>query len=256
MHPFDEGFEPPEDCVLWCQNRTYDIHVLDDDALVDLDWWNRHLREAEHDIRLRGRNYDGKVVEHGQATVLRNDLRLGSDLIEARHNGLGLLFLCAAWRSGHTRRRGARRFPDLSNRFVADGVQPYAGAMGAIDELIRLKRLPDYDHTSGSGWPALPNVGVALTTVLAWALDIRSAGGRAQLLDQHGVSTLIHQGWLEDPAVSGFTRRRYDRYLELLQHWATACDAKPELVERWLVERWNARVMEARNGTRAEPTLF
>ncbi|SDE22778.1 hypothetical protein SAMN05444580_112102 [Rhodococcus tukisamuensis] len=256
MHLFDEGFEPPEDCVSWCKTRSYDLHVLDDGALVDLDWWNRHLEEDEHEIRLRGRDHDGRIVTGGRATVLRNDLRLDGELVDAEHAGLGLLFLCAAWRSGHTRRRAARRFPDVSNRFVAPNVHRHTAIKAAIDRLIRDKRLPDYDYTSGTGWPELPNVGVALTTVFLWAVDVKAGGMRAQLLDQHGVSTLIHQGWLEDPSVSGFTRRRYDRYLEVLQHWAATAGSEPELVERWLVDRWHARVVEARSGALAEPTLF
>ncbi|MGW6694945.1 8-oxoguanine DNA glycosylase OGG fold protein [Rhodococcus sp. NPDC054953] len=256
MHPFDEGFEPPEDCVLWCRNRTHDLHVLDDGALVDLDWWNRHLHDDEQQIRLRGRDLDGRVVTGGRATVLRNDLRLGSDLVDADHDGLGLLYLCAAWRSAHPKRRAAKRFPDVSNRFVAPNVHRHTAVTAAIDQLVRDKRLPDYHHGTSTGWPELPSVGVALTTVFAWAVGVTAGGGRAQLLDQYGVSTLLHLGWLEDPAVSGFTRRRYDRYLELIRHWADVADTSPELVERWLVERWNARIEEARSGAQAEPTLF
>ena len=82
------------------------------------------------------------------------------------------------------------------------------------------------------------------------------AGGPAQLIDQFGVSTLIHEGWLEDPAVTGFTRRRYDRYVALLTRWATDIGTRPELVEMWLVQRWSARVREARFGSHAAPTLF
>lgn len=32
MHIEDDGFETPEACVQWCQTRTYDLHVLDDEA--------------------------------------------------------------------------------------------------------------------------------------------------------------------------------------------------------------------------------
>lgn len=256
MHSFDEGFEPPEDCVLWCKSRTYDIHILDDGALVDLDWWNRHLEDDEQEIRLKGRDLDGRIVEGGKATVLRNDLRLGSELVDADHKGLGLLYLCAAWRSGHPKRRAAKRFPDVSNRFTAPNVHRHAAVKATIDQLVHDRRLPNYDYTSGTGWPELPNVGVPLTTVFLWAVGVKVSGMRAQILDQYGVSTLLHQGWLEDPAVSSFTRRRYDRYLELIQHWARTAETFPEIVERWLVERWNARVEEARSGALAEPTLF
>ncbi|WP_373453543.1 MULTISPECIES: 8-oxoguanine DNA glycosylase OGG fold protein [unclassified Rhodococcus (in: high G+C Gram-positive bacteria)] len=78
----------------------------------------------------------------------------------------------------------------------------------------------------------------------------------AHLIDQHGVSTLIHEGWLEDPSVTGFTRRRYDRYVELITAWATDIGTSPELVEMWLVQRWTARLNEARHGRYTAPTLF
>lgn len=196
------------------------------------------------------------MVTSGKATVLRNDLYLRTELVDADHAGLGLLFLCAAWRSAHPKRRAARRFPDVSNRFTAPGVHRHAGIKAAIDQLIHDGRLPEYNYSTQSGWPDLPNIGVPLTSLFLWAMNIRSDGRRAQVLDQHGVSTLIHEGWLEDPSVSGFTRRRYDRYLDLLHRWAGETKSQPELVERWLVERWNARVQEAGSGALAEPTLF
>ena len=80
MSHFDEGFAPPTACVQWCQLRSYDLNVLDDGVVVDLDWWNKHLERAGHDIRLSGRNLDGKFVTDGFATVQRNDLRIGTAL--------------------------------------------------------------------------------------------------------------------------------------------------------------------------------
>lgn len=53
-----------------------------------------HLRDSEHEIQLRGRNDAGRIVTEGIATGQRNDLRPGSELIIATHDGLGLLFLC------------------------------------------------------------------------------------------------------------------------------------------------------------------
>ena len=70
------------------------------------------------------------------------------------------------------------------------------------------------------------------------------------------MSTLIHEGWLEDPSVTGFTRRRYDRHVELITAWATDIGTSPELVEMWLVLRWSARLNEARHGQYTAPTLF
>ena len=78
----------------------------------------------------------------------------------------------------------------------------------------------------------------------------------AQLIEQYGVSTPIHEGWLEDPSVTGFTRHRYDRYIELITAWATDIGTSPELVEMWLVQRRTARLNEARHGRYTAPTLF
>ena len=252
----DDGFEPPEACVQWCQVRNYDLHVLDDGATVDLDWWNSHLRDAKHEIRLRGRNDDGKIITAGFATVQRNDLRPGSELIESDHDGLGLLFLCAAWQSAHRGRRFKRRFPDVFNAQVPDGEDPLRTIKSVLDYCLKTRTLPAIHRDTWSGWPVTPGVGVSLIAAFMWAAGVSEAGGRAQLIDQYGVSTLLHEGWLEDPSVSSFTLRRYHRYNQLLNAWATTAQTRPELVEMWLVKRWTARVQEARHGERAMPTLF
>lgn len=256
MHPFDEGFEPPEDCALWCSTRSYELHVLDDGATVDLDWWNRHLERDEQEIRLKGRDLDGRVVSGGRATVLRNDLRPGSDLVDGGPDTLGLLYLCAAWQSGHGSRQVRRRFPDVRNPHAPKGVDPLATITAVLDHCAKHKRLPAVPTGTWSGWPDTPGVGVVLLTAYLWAVGATTEAGRVQLVDQHGVSTLIHQGWLENPAVTGFTLRRYTRYVEVLNSWADRARTRPELVERWLVERWAARLHEARTGALAEPTLF
>ncbi|QBJ97885.1 hypothetical protein ERC79_19505 [Rhodococcus sp. ABRD24] len=256
MHQLDEGFEPPEACVQWCRARAYPLHVLDDGVQVDLNWWNHHLRENNHEIVLHGRDLDGQAVNHGTAVVQRNDLRLDSELFEADHNGLGLLFLCAAWRSAHRNRRATRRLPDVFNPNAREGEDPLAKIKAVLDRCARDKALPPAMRDNWSGWPDTPGVGVSLMAVYLWAVGVTREGIRAQMIDQHGVSTLIHEGWLEEPSVSGFTLRRYDRYQELLRTWSIQARTEPELIEMWLVQRWNARVAEARSGARAEPTLF
>ena len=257
MSHFDEGFAPPTACVQWCQLRSYHLNVLDDGVVVDLDWWNKHLERAGHDIRLRGRNLDGKTVADGFATVQRNDLRIGTDLAGGEHDSLGLLFLCAAWQGSHNYRKAMRRFPDVHNpHLTRPNESPLAKTLTVLDSCVRDRRLPDLPTESWSGWPDAPGVGVSLMATFLWAVKGSVAGGPAQLIDQFGVSTLIHEGWLEDPAVTGFTRRRYDRYVALLTRWATDIGTRPELVEMWLVQRWSARVREARFGSHAAPTLF
>jgi hypothetical protein len=133
---------------------------------------------------------------------------------------------------------------------------PLAKTLTVLDSCVRDRRLPDLPTESWSGWPDAPGVGVSLMATFLWAVKGSVAGGPAQLIDQFGVSTLIHEGWLEDPAVTGFTLRRYDRYVALLTRWATDIGTRPELVEMWLVQRWSARVREARFGSHAAPTLF
>ncbi|MFE3289402.1 hypothetical protein [Rhodococcus sp. NPDC059234] len=256
MHLSDEGFEPPEACVQWCRTRSYPLHVLDDGAQVDLDWWNGHLAQAGHEIRLRGRDLDGRVVAEGVAVVQRNDLRRGSELVEPDDDGLGLLFLCAAWQGAHPHRRFKRRFPDVVNPHARVGEDPLARIRGVLRHCARERSLPNAASASWSGWPETPGVGVSLLAVYLWAVEAGTSSGRAQLIDQYGVSTLIHEGWLEDPSVSGFTLRRYDRYVTLLGDWAAQANTRPELIEMWLVQRWSARLREARQGALAEPTLF
>ncbi|KZF06791.1 MAG: hypothetical protein WBD41_12525 [Rhodococcus sp. (in: high G+C Gram-positive bacteria)] len=257
MSRLDEGFDPPAACVQWCQLRNFDLHVLDDGVEVDLDWWNRHLREVGLDVRLRGRDLDGQIVTRGTATVQRNDLRMGTDLAHCEHDSLGLLFLCAAWQGSHRNRKAMRRFPDVRNPHLADPDEnPLAKILAILDGCARDRILRETPSGSWSGWPDTPGVGVSLIATFMWAVKGSVEGGRAQLIDQYGVSTLIHEGWLEDPAVTGFTRRRYDRYVALLTKWATDIGTSPELVEMWLVQRWSARLREARDGSYAAPTLF
>ncbi|QKT10930.1 8-oxoguanine DNA glycosylase OGG fold protein [Rhodococcus sp. W8901] len=254
MHLLDEGFEPPEACMQWCGARAYPLHVLDDGVQVDLNWWNHHLRESKHEIVLHGRDLDGRVVNRGTAIVQRNDLRLDSELFDADHNGLGLLFLCAAWRSAHPNRRATRRLPDVFDAYTPK--DPLRKIKLILDHCATARTLPPASSSNWSGWPDTPGVGVSLMAVYLWAVGVTREGIRAQMIDQHGVSTLIHEGWLEEPSVSGFTLRRYDRYQELLRTWSIQARTHPELIEMWLVQRWNARVQEARSGARAEPTLF
>ncbi|EHK83750.1 8-oxoguanine DNA glycosylase OGG fold protein [Rhodococcus pyridinivorans] len=256
MHPYDQGFEPPQACSEWCRARSFALQVLDEGVTVDLKWWNSHLERTGHDIRLRGRNLDGRIIDDGDAIVQRNDLRLDSELIEADHAGLGLLFLCAAWRSAHPRRRGARRFPDVRDAHAPKDRDRFTKIKGVLDYCAKTKSLPDTARQTWSGWPDTPGVGVSLLATYLWAVEVRTEAGPAQLLDQHAVSTLIHEGWLEDPSVADFTLRRYHRYLELLNMWASLIATRPEMVEMWLVDRWHARICEARDGSHATPRLF
>ena len=72
-----------------------------------------------------------------------------------------------------------------------------------------------------------PGVGVSLLSAFMWAAEVSVEGGRAQLIDQFGVSTLIHEGWLEDPSVSSFTLRRYHSYNQLVHLMGNQNPDKP-----------------------------
>ncbi len=200
MNRVDEGFEPPDALVEWCRSRTFPLHVLDDEATVDLDWWNAHLKDAGHTISLRGRDLDGKVITEGRAIVQRNDLRPSSDLVVAQHDGLGLLFLCAAWQGSHESRRFTRRFPNVFNPHHREDEDPLTQITAILDHCSKNKSMPVVRRDTWSGWPLTPGVGVSLMAAFMWAVGVQDEGRRAQMIDQYGVSTLIHEGWLEDPS--------------------------------------------------------
>ena len=164
--------------------------------------------------------------------------------------------LCAAWRSAHPRRRGARRFPDVRDARAPKNRDRLAKIKGVLDYCAKTKSLPEASRQTWSGWPDTPGIGVPLLATYLWAVGVQTDAGPAQLLDQHGVSTLVHEGWLEDPSVADFTLRRYHRYVDLLTTWASLMTTRPELVEMWLVDRWHARITEARDGSHATPRLF
>lgn len=257
MNLLDNPLPPPDACRQWCNTQPYDLQVLDDAADIDLPWWNEKLKFQHFDLRLRGRDADGRIVTSGRAAVLRSDLRLDSPLIDGDDKTLGLLYLCAAWQGGHRRRHSARRFPRMEIYDLRhDEQHPLDRIRSVLDQCITEQSLP-YDTTKGwSGFPETPDVGLGLLAIFMWAVDVRLDSGRAQLIDQNGLSSLTHCGWMEHPALTGYTRRRYNRYLDLLESWSQTVQKPTELVECWLVNRWHARKMEVRSGHSYQPSLF
>ena len=213
MSRLDEGFPPPTACVQWCQHRSYDLHVLDDGVEVDLDWWNGHLDKAGHDLRLRGRNLDGAIVEYGGATVQRNDLRIGTDLAVGEHDSLGLLFLCAAWQGSHRHRRAMRRFPDVINPHLSrPDENPVAKTLAVLDSCVRNRAVPDHPSSTWSGWPDAPGVGMSLMATFLWAVKgvglrrpgaadrpIRSVDPHSRRVARRPVRHRIHASPLRPP---------------------------------------------------------
>ncbi|WP_200182823.1 hypothetical protein [Tomitella biformata] len=201
MNLLDNYLQPPEECAQWCRNQPYELQVLDDAADVDLDWWNLKLRVQHLDIRLRGRDSDGREVSVGKSMVLRGDLYPGSPLIEGEDRTLGLLYLCAAWQGGHRRRHAARRFPRTESYDLRKDEFPLDRIRSVLDGCIKSKSLP-YDKTKGwSGFPETPDVGLGLLATFMWAAEVELDSGRAQLIDQHGLSSLVHCGWMELPVL-------------------------------------------------------
>lgn len=222
----------PAECVRWCQAQREGAVVADDMALVDLDWWNERLVERRIPVRLRGRDLDGAVVAHGKAFLRRGDIADDAWAFadEPVHN-LTVLYRAAAWLIGHPDRSYPKRFIDV-REWGSDS--PLRSVHHALDTYQFIPR-PSHDGK----WLSMPGVGPQVLSVYLWAAApiVR----RPQLLDQFGVSMLCHLGWTESPVASGYTPARYGRYCNLLHDWAYEARVTPELVEMWLVTKWNER---------------
>lgn len=244
MDPRDEPLTVPDDCVRWCAAQPHEIAVLDDMATVDLDWWNTRLDCHQIPVRLAGRDPDGRQVDTGIASLRRGDLQRSTCTLE--FDGwwdLTALYLCAAWLYAHPQRGRVRRFVDVRNWTTPN--QPFTVISEAFAACERSPALIDAGpFREWSGWPKAPGVGPALLSLYCWATHTGHAE-RPQILDQQSVATLIHHGWLENPAAAQFTVARYTRYTDLIHHWARQADTTAELVEMWLTHTWRDRVAAA-----------
>lgn len=70
--------EQDAQCRVWCRAQQYGVTVLDDMAVVDLDWWNHRLADRGLAVRLAGRDADGAPTDHGVAVIARGDLTTAS----------------------------------------------------------------------------------------------------------------------------------------------------------------------------------
>lgn len=243
----------PRECRVWCRAfLRYGVTVLDDMAVVDLDWWNHRLAQRGLAVRLAGRDADGAPTHHGVAVIARGDLTTASATGDGALGEVGVLYAAAAWLSAHRDRDRARRFNDVRTPGQS------GDAYDAIRTALHACRHPDVlsappirsGRRRWSGWPHAPGVGPTVLSLCCWATHHRTAGddtaaGRGvvcpQLLDQQAVNSLIHLGWVHDPVVARFTWARYTRYCHLLHTWAIEAGVAPELVEMWLVARWRER---------------
>lgn len=245
-------FGVPEECRVWCRAQQYGVTVLDDMAVVDLDWWNHRLAEHGLAVRLAGRDADGAPTHHGVAAIARGDLTTASDAGDGALGEVGVLYSAAAWLSAHRDRDRARRFSDV--RTPAQSGDAYDAILTALHACRHPDALSDPPTGPGrrrSGWPHAPGVGPTVLSLYCWATHHRTpdndtaAAAREvvcpQLLDQQAVNSLIHLGWAPDPVVARFTWARYTRYCHLLHTWAADAGVAPELIEMWLVARWRER---------------
>ncbi|BDQ24283.1 hypothetical protein RQN9TF_34010 (plasmid) [Rhodococcus qingshengii] len=250
MDPRDEPLTVPDDCVRWCSARDQGLAVLDDMALVDLDWWNTRLDRHRIPVRIAGHDRDGHQIDTGTAYLSRSDLQCESGTFEVDGwRDLSALYLCAAWLYAHPHRGRARRFVDVRTPSTPD--QPFRVITEAFAACERSPALTDAGpFRQWSGWPKTPGVGPSLFSLYCWATHPDSIW-RPQLLDQQSVSTLLQHGWLENPSVPQFTVARYTRYTDLLHHWARQADTTAELVEMWLTHHWRTQITDADRVRRA-----
>ena len=80
----DEPLTVPDDCVRWCSARSQGLAVLDDMALVDLDWWNTRLDRHRIPVRIAGHDRDGHQIDTGTAYLSRSDLQRESGTPRSR----------------------------------------------------------------------------------------------------------------------------------------------------------------------------
>ena len=252
MDERDAQFGVPQECRVWCRAQQYGVTVLDDMAVVDLDWWNHRLANRGLAVRLAGRDPDGAPTQHGVAVIARGDLTTASDAGTGALGEVGVLYAAAAWLSAHRERDRARRFSDVRTSARS------GGAYDAILTALHACRHPDVllapptgPGRRWSGWPHAPGVGPTGLSLYCWATHHRTPSDgsatarrgvvRPQLLDQQAVNSLLHLGWPHDPVVARFTWARYTRYCHLLHTWAADAGVATELVEMWLVARWRER---------------
>ena len=255
MAAMDERNAPlamPRECRVWCRAQQYGVTVLDDMAVVDLDWWNHRLAQRGLAVRLAGRDPDGAPTQHGVAVIARGDLTTANDTGDGALGEVGVLYAAAAWLSAHRDRDRARRFSDVRTPArLGDAYDAILTALNACRHPDALSDPPTGPGRRRSGWPHAPGVGPTVLSLYCWATHHRtpsdgSATARRgvvcpQLLDQQAVNSLIHLGWAPDPVVARFTWARYTRYCHLLHTWAADAGVAPELIEMWLVARWRER---------------
>jgi len=196
----------PVECVRWCAVQPSGVVVVDDMAVVDVDWWNSRCAQREIPVRITGCDADGVVGDSGRVFVRRGDLLPATTgPVDTPGDRLTRLYLCAAWLYGHADRHRVQRFMDVH---TAAG---RGDRLAAIDAALRACEFWNGDAAQmpgrgWSGWPTAPGVGHGVLSLYLWAVHPTAAlGDRPQLLDPQAVASAVVHGWTELPSVPGFT---------------------------------------------------
>lgn len=275
----------PLELVRWAQGQCFPEILGHDSALVDLEWWNTHLREARIPVTLVGHGPDGEMVDQGFAEISRLDLyktaryglpvegspfRWWADRPEkdgrpaSRREGalpslvpdtdedpghlLALLYLCAAFVSGHRFRVHRRVFAPFVRRPVAEEGPVYVpDGLGLAARIV---------HTPGNAFSALlrpdywgdtttvgcvPGLGPVVASHFLGALSSARGSRRIVPVESAAVNMLVRCGWRRFGAESTWTEARFEAFQETIHRWAFEAGTEPELVEMWLVAAWNGR---------------
>ena len=270
----------PDAMVQWCRQQPLPLALYEDSATVDLDWWNHKLWEHRIPITLLGRGPDGEIVDQGSAEITRLDLfkhARFSDPVEASPFSWGhfhwalamprndsftndaghlltLLYLCAAWASGHSKRNNRRVF-----QRYCDG----ADESGLISVSPALAISADYIGFPPSAYAVLqrqntvlgelgvddkiPGLGPVVASHFLAALSAARRGPRRVPVESTAINMLVRCGWHEFDPGETLTTRNYCVFQETIRDWALEAKTAPELVEMWLVNSWH----ELRSGERS-----
>ncbi|MGU3433933.1 hypothetical protein ACNHUS_13035 [Actinomycetes bacterium M1A6_2h] len=227
----------PEACIEWCRSRSYEYDVLGDQAEVDLDWWNERLRAARIPVRLHAQSFAGFDIDTGIGYIQRGDLE--SDYTRT---DLTTLYLCAAWLIGNRARTKAKRFANARDLSDEGEDAPFERIESALESCRCPPALFDLGpQRRWSGWPKATGFGPVTLSLFAWSAGNDAMIDRPQLVDEQALCELVHLGWVEKPAATGITVRRYLKYCEVLSRWSRQAGVRAELIEMWLVHSWRAR---------------
>lgn len=194
---------------------------------------------------------------------------------------LTLLYLCAAFVTGrhrfrehrrsfspfvHRESRGERgiiRVPDV----LAESADNLDVPGLALEELLRTDHLativdlrrdsvkrsePNRGRVSGSRdergsiyySQSIPGLGAVVASHFLGALSSAAPVESIAPVDPAAINMLVRCGWTEFGAETGWTRRRFSAYQEIVHRWAKEAGTEPDLVEMWLVASWNGRNSE------------